>query len=52
MTRWSILFSVWTYGVIGAAGILGMSLVHECFPSAWYDLQISDLLGIRLHGSL
>jgi hypothetical protein len=52
LARRSILFSIWAYGVIGAAGIVVIALVQEWFPVAWYDLEISDLLGIRLHGSL
>jgi hypothetical protein len=52
VVRRSILSSIWAYGVIATAGIVVMVLAPECFPRAWYDLQISDLLGIRLHSSL
>lgn len=52
VARRSILFSNWAYGAIASAGIVVMILVPECFPRAWYDLQISNILGIRLHSSL
>jgi len=52
VARRSILFSIWAYGVIATAGIVVTVLVEECFPSAWYDLPIPDLLGIRLNTSL
>jgi hypothetical protein len=52
MARRSILFSIWSYGAIAIAGIVVSAMVQEWFPFAWYDLQISDLLGIRLNISL
>jgi len=51
VARRSILFSIWAYGVIATAGVVVMAGVQEWFPCAWYDLQLSGLLGIRHRGA-